>query len=167
MGKIILDATVWLNFARGDSVERLVHGLAGRLAVGILVERQELRYWPAKSSRKGEAFSLDEFVTSGALERTEMTAEEMATFGGTRSRFRLGHGETEALVIASQRGWMLATDDAAARKILNSYSPPVRLTGTLGLLKELIEKGALNRKEATELLSLMQSRGGWLPTIQF
>lgn len=158
----ILDATVWLNFARVDSVERLIAGLPGRLAVGLLVET-EVRFWPRGSALAGQAFSLEDFVRRGLLERAEMTPGEMAAFHATKVGMRLGDGETEALVIAARRGWLVATDDGPARKKLATHQPPVMLSGTIGLLRELVQGKAVKRREASELLALMRHRGARLP----
>lgn len=163
MSRIIVGATVWLNFGRADAVATLVNGLPDRLAVGLIVERQEVRLWPTHSARAGEPFLLQEFVDRGILERAGMTAEELATFHATKSQLRLGGGETEAIVLAASRGWTVATDDGAARKRFVGHQPAVPITGTVGLLRMLVQARAVSRQDAKRLLSLMRSRGGRLP----
>lgn len=163
MSRIILDATVWLNFGRVDAVAQLIDALPNCLAVGLIVERKEVRVWPAHSSRVGEPFSLQEFVHRGVLERVEMTAPELAAFHETKARLRLGDGETEALVIAVSRGWTVATDDGPARKKFAAHNPATLVTGTVGLLRTLVQVRAVARKEAMQLLALMRKRGGRLP----
>ena len=95
-----------------------------------------------------------------------MTNDEMAMFHTTKARFRLGDGETEAFVLAESRGWTVATDDGAARKKLLVHNPPIELSGTIGLLRTLVEAKALPGRDAAELLKLMRARGGRLPDEQ-
>ena len=163
MSRIVLDATVWLNFGRADAVATLVNGLPDRLAVGLIVERQEVRVWPTHSTRTGQPFSLQEFVERGILERAEMTAAEMATFHVTKTQLRLGDGETEAIVLAASRRWTVATDDGPARKRIATHKPSVSVTGGIGLLRLLIQARAITRQDAARLLGLMRGRGGRLP----
>jgi len=54
-------------------------------------------------------------------------------------------------------------DDGAARKKLATHNPSVKLTGTIGLLRSLVEAKAVARRDAAELLRLMRERGGRLP----
>lgn len=163
MPRTILDATVWLNFARVDSVAKLIEAMPNGLAVGLLVETVEVRVWPRHSALAGQPFSLDDYVTRGLLERAEMSQEEMAVFHAAKQMYRLGAGETEALVIGVSRGWTVATDDRAARKKLASHNPPIKLSGTIGLLRALVDAKAVARSEAAELLRIMCERGGRLP----
>jgi predicted nucleic acid-binding protein len=163
MSRIIVDATVWLNFGRADAVSTLVNGLPNRLAVGLVVERQEVRVWPADSAQAGQPFSLEEFVARGILERAVMTAAELAMFHATKTQLRLGDGETEAIVVASSRGWTVATDDGPARRRIAAHRPSVPITGSVGLLRVLVQARAITRLEAARLLALMRGRGGRLP----
>lgn len=162
MPKIILDATVLLNFARADALDDLLEGRPHDLAVGLLVE-QEVRVWPRQSTRAGRPFSLREFIERGLLERVEMTSEELSLFHAAKTRIRLGDGETEAAVIATSRGWGVATDDGAARRKLAAHIPPIPVTGSIGLLRALVQAKVVSRKEAARLLDLMRERGARLP----
>lgn len=163
MSRIVLDATVWLNFGRADAVATLANGLPNRLAVGLIVEWQEVRVWPTHSARVDRPFSFQEFVERGILERAEMTAAELAMFHATKAQLRLGDGETEAIVLAASRGWTVATDDGPARKRLAAHRPSVPITGTVGLLRMLVQARAITRPDAVRLVDLMRRRGGRLP----
>lgn len=65
-------------------------------------------------------------------------------------------GEAAALAIAAHRGLTFATDDRAARE--RAVQEGVELTGTLGILLQLVEGGSLTVDEANELLGLMITR---------
>jgi hypothetical protein len=163
MTKTILDATAWLNFARADSIDMLVSALSGQGAVGLLVERHEMLRWPNGSTRRGQPFSFKPYLDAGDLELAIMSQAEMAHFHETKTKYHLGDGETEALVIALSRGWRVATDDGPARKRFGAHNPPVTLTGTIGLLRELVRGSAITKADATTMLDLMRRRGGRLP----
>jgi predicted nucleic acid-binding protein len=162
MPKTILDATVLINFGRVDAIDRFLTGLPDRIVVGLLVEK-EVRFWPLSSNKAGQPFSLKSYVDRGILEQTEMTPAELGAFYGLKARLKLGDGETEALVIAASRGWSVATDDGVARKKFATHNPTVRVTGSIGLLREMIEARAMSRQDAQLLLTLMRQRGSWLP----
>jgi hypothetical protein len=163
MTTTILDTTAWLNFARAEALDALIAAFAGRCAVGLLVERQEMLRWPRGTSRASQPFSFQPFLDTRRLELAIMTASELAAFHAIKSRYHLGDGETEALVIAAARGWRIATDDGAARKRFSTHTPPVAVTGTIGLLRELVRASAVTRSKATSMLATMRARGGWLP----
>jgi len=163
MTKTILDATAWLNFARADAIDMLVKAMSGRCAVGLLVEKREMLHWPSASARAGKPFSFKPFLEAGDLELAIMSQAEMTHFHETKTRYHLGDGETEALVIALGRGWRVATDDGSARKRFGGHNPPVTLTRTIGLLRELVQGGVITKTEATTMLHLMRGRGGRLP----
>ena len=163
MSKFILDTTVWLNFARGDAVDLLVGGFSGKLVVGMIVRRREMRTWPRTTARADEPFSFDAFVESGMVEYAEMSVDELARFSAIRSSLRLGEGETEAFVLATSRGWTMATDDGAARKRISSDPAAPPLSGTIGLLRMLVNLGAIGKEAASAILKVMRERKGRLP----
>lgn len=163
MTKTILDTTAWLNFARAEAIDTLIHAMSRRCVVGLLVEQQEMLHWPRGTAKATQPFSFEPFIRSGALDLAIMTPAEMAVFHETKSRYHLGDGETEALVIALARRWRIATDDGAARKRFKMHNPPVELTGTIGLLRELVRDARIARPDARAMLELMRRRGGRLP----
>jgi hypothetical protein len=163
MTKTILDTTAWLNFARAEAIDLLIDAMPGRCAVGLLVEQQEMLRWPKGTRHAAEPFSFKPYLDAGTLELAVMTPAEVAAFHETKSKHHLGDGETEAVVIAVARGWRVATDDGAARKRFAAHNPPVDVTGTIGLLRQLVEASVVSRAEATAMLETMRSRGGRLP----
>lgn len=66
-------------------------------------------------------------------------------------------GEAASLAIAASRGLAFATDDRRAR--LFAAREGVEVTGTLGILLQLEETGALTLDEANGLLMAMIDRG--------
>lgn len=70
---------------------------------------------------------------------------------------KLGYGEASCLALARHRGWLLLTDDRAARKALREEG--LEVTGTLGILKLAIEMGLLPLEEGNFLLQRMIQGG--------
>lgn len=71
---------------------------------------------------------------------------------------KLGYGEASCLALARHRGWLVLTDDRAARKTLRQEG--LEVTGTLGILKLAVESGLLTLEEGNALLQWM-IRGGY------
>jgi len=65
----------------------------------------------------------------------------------------LGAGEASCLAVASAHGFVLATDDLAARRAATQRN--VRLTGTIGILIRLVRAGHLPLAEANNILAQM------------
>jgi predicted nucleic acid-binding protein len=63
-------------------------------------------------------------------------------------------GEAESLVIAKQRGWRFLTDDRNARRFAARIG--VKISGTLGILAQLVRQDVLQLEEANELLAQMK-----------
>ena len=68
-------------------------------------------------------------------------------------------GEAASLAIAIHRGYRFLTDDRAARRYAAWAGVPV--TGTLGVLMQLVDQGMLTLDDANDLLQGMISRAGY------
>lgn len=64
---------------------------------------------------------------------------------------------------ASERGWSVAVDDRAARRIAEEDLGADRLTGTVGILVAAVRQGHSTRNEADALLTPMVAAGYWAP----
>jgi len=69
----------------------------------------------------------------------------------------LDPGESSCLVLAISRSMVLATDDIAARRLAARRN--VSLTGTLGLLIELVKQDMMTLEKANLVLSRMIEQG--------
>lgn len=72
-----------------------------------------------------------------------------------RSQFDpfLDPGEASCLALATYREMIFATDDLAARRL--SLERNASITGTLGVLIEMVQNEILSLKEANEILLVM------------
>jgi hypothetical protein len=66
---------------------------------------------------------------------------------------QLDFGEASCLAIAKPRGWLVLTDDSAARKVAKTLTIPV--SGTLGVLKLAVEYKIIQLSEDNALLQQM------------
>lgn len=142
---LILNTTVLSNFLQAHSAEwlqRLCVPVAACKAVVQEVERG------VQSGRTPSA-------SLAWLTQAELLPEEAAQ--AATLCLRLGAGEAESIAIAHARGWGFATDDRVARRVAMQLGVPI--TGTVGILVELVRQGAVSLVEANTSLSVMIQRG--------
>ena len=75
----------------------------------------------------------------------------------------LGEGEAACLALACRRGFAFLTDDRAARREARRRGVP--LSGTLGVLKSLVDEGRVSLEEADKALQQMISLGYHSPVL--
>jgi predicted nucleic acid-binding protein len=73
----------------------------------------------------------------------------------------LHHGEAACLAIASQRDWLLLTDDRAARA--EARRQQIRLSGSIGCLVMAAERGIISLPQANSYLAAMIAQGYHAP----
>jgi len=143
---IILNSTVLSNFATIGELN-LLRQLFENTAVttqNVLAEYEEgvrLGYY---------AHDMLEWLT--VVELTQEEQQEMALLNRN-----LGAGEASCIVVAHRRGWRLATDDKQARRYAQTAQIP--LSGTLGILTELVRANIITLQQADELLQAMVASG--------
>ena len=154
----ILDATVISNFAAVERFDllRLALGTV-HLAVAVYGEVQRGIEDGYEFLRAVDA-ELAPHHVDGWIRLTDLEDEEEHE-AYARLRTRVQSGEAASLAIAAHRMWTVATDDRAARRIAAEVG--VSITGTLGILLQLIERDDLSLEEANQLLGLMIDRAGY------
>jgi len=80
-----------------------------------------------------------------------------------RYTLRLDAGESATLAAAAERGWSVAVDERAARRLAERDLGRERLTGTVGILVAAIEQKHLTKEEADAVLREMVNGGYWSP----
>ncbi len=82
--------------------------------------------------------------------------------------FSLGIGESECLAIAKDHGYDFICDDRKARRTARSLlSANSKITGSIGILCELIDTGHVSALEATGALNQIREYGGHVPNFDF
>jgi len=86
-------------------------------------------------------------------------------FADLLSRYGLGSGETECIVLAEIGAKQIACDDGKARACIADVIGHERLTGSIGLLLSLGRAGLLSPPQVRAVHSLMREKGGFLPDL--
>jgi predicted nucleic acid-binding protein len=73
----------------------------------------------------------------------------------------LADGEISCIVYGLKTNCAIATDDKVARRAIRDICEHRKLTGTVGLLDELVQEELITRQHAKELLEEMIEKGFW------
>lgn len=142
---LVLNTTVLSNFAQAGCVEWLQRLTVPVNACPAVLQEIEAGMRAGRVPR----------VSWEGLPQVVLRPDEVAE--AARLRLRLGAGEAESLAVARLRGWGLATDDRVARRVAVQLGIP--LTGTLGILAELVRCEAVRPDEANAALAAMITHG--------
>ena len=163
---LILDACCLLNLYATGRLREFATALPYQLAVADYVfEREALYVWLPDS-------------TSGSTERTRIDASTLVA-EGLITVVRLDHPEEEALFVdlavsvddgeavtgalALCRGYLVATDDRKARRILSERGQGVGLVSTLELVKSWAEAASVDASELRNALEAIRSGASYVP----
>ncbi|MBN2552769.1 MAG: hypothetical protein JXB06_08355 [Spirochaetales bacterium] len=155
MPEFILDSTVLSNFAAAGIMELLskVYGQKGHTTAEVLNELKQgvRRGYSYLESAVNAVEGPKRWVKLAVLQSADeqQLAQEFGEF--------LDPGESSCLVLAVSRDMVLATDDIAARKLAARRN--VSLTGTLGMLIELVKQETMTLEKANAILSRMIEQG--------
>lgn len=155
----IFDACSLINCVNGEVLD-LMLGLPDiQWSLGSFVHEETTR-------TEGCSAAITQALSSGLL-----TLLEDAPFSATEmvdalQEHGLGEGETECLLYAQASADMLVVcDDRAARALLKGIIGPMRVTGTLGLLRIAVGLKVLTVADALGAYGRMKAAGAFLPQI--
>lgn len=158
--KVISNTTVLSNFASIGSLE-ILRRLHLELFISVEVY-QEIQ----NGLDEGYVFyqdvveALSPGVKDGWIQLTPLSGDaEVELFLSMPAT--LHQGEASSLAIAQSRGWLLLTDDKAARRTARERRIP--LSGTLGCLVGAVENGVCGLAEANSLLESILEEGFFSP----
>ncbi|BCW97036.1 MAG: hypothetical protein WHS44_05265 [Fimbriimonadales bacterium] len=143
---ILLNCTVLSNFAVVNRLDLLQSAARGQAATTEVV-----------IDEFNEGVVLGYFAPASLdwLPVLTLSPEERVTFH--RLRIRLGAGEASCFAVAHHRGLRVATDDSDARRYAQRAGIPV--SGTLGILAQLVRSRVITLEEGNALLAEMVQRG--------
>ena len=144
---IISNTTVLSNFAAIDALDKL-HGLYGEIYLSTEVYKEiERGLEEGYKFYSGIPEILHPLREGGWLRLTSLNDDkEIELFSAMPGR--LHAGEATCLAIAQHRGWLLLTDDKAARR--HAEACQIAVSGTLGCLILGIERGLWSLEKAEE-----------------
>jgi len=144
--RLVLDNTVMSNFA----------------LIGRIDWLREL--WPNMLVTSEEAWAeLQAGVRLGRIPDVDWSWLTILSLTGVECEARdelmppLDRGEAACLALARSRGYAFLTDDRVARREARRLGVPI--SGTLGVLKSLVDEGYISLEEANEALEQMIALG--------
>ena len=144
--RLVLDNTVMSNFA----------------LIGRIDWLREL--WPDMLVTSEEAWAeLQAGVRLGRIPDVDWSWLTILSLTGVECEARdelmppLDRGEAACLALARSRGYAFLTDDRVARREARRLGVPI--SGTLGVLKSLVDEGYVSLEEANEALEQMIALG--------
>ena len=108
------------------------------------------------------ADALHAYEAAGWLARTsvDIDAVDLANFVSNEN---LGLGESSAILECLRGGGHFVCDDRKARGVGTRLLGPDRVTGSIGLLKQLVGLGSISAAEACEFNMMIRETGGFVP----
>lgn len=150
----VVDNTVLSNYALINRPDLLRLALASGGTTTAAVRRE---------IEMGEVLSIVPQCDWRWLPVVELTEAEQAL--ATLLLANISIGEAECMAVAVKRSGIVVTDDRGARKQAMKYN--VGMSGTLGVLKKLIDEGHLTASQADEHLAEMIAKGYYSPVTRF
>lgn len=116
---------------------------------------------------KAEADQYDSLVGLVGVGYIEVLPSELIDFfefEKIKVSHRLGDGETECMLWARKCiDIVVCTDDRKARRDISAEIGSHRVTGTIGLLRKMVDCCVISRRDAYEAYRHMMNGGGFLP----
>jgi predicted nucleic acid-binding protein len=150
---VVLDASTLINLDNGD-VFAIVASVPGR---SFQVSAEVMR------ESRTVALAIKEAMNRGHVRLVDDNAIDAQDFEDALADWELGPGETECILAAKALGCAVACDDGAARRVIAREIGASRMTGTVGLLRDVIAAGLMTAEAAFETYQKMKRAGGFLP----
>lgn len=147
------DSSILINFCAVRRFDLLIKACSPpRYVLADVLEELE----PVCRQQVEELLARNDLAVATLEERDEL--ERWATY-----TLRLDAGEAATLAAAAARGWSMAVDERAARRIAVHDLGANRITGTVGILRAAVAHDLVTIDEADELLHRMIDAGYWSP----
>lgn len=147
------DSSVLINFCAVRRLDLLV-AACSRPRYVLVDVLEELE--PDCRRQVDELLARNDLALATLQGRDEL--ERWATY-----TLRLDAGEAATLAAAAGRGWSIAVDERAARRIAARDLGTDRVTGTVGILRAAVAQDHITIDEGDQLLQLMIDDGYWSP----
>ena len=155
---IVVDTTVLSNLARANRMD-LLEELHVQIAIPSQVHEEVLRGIAAGYGFLEEA---DKTVETDWARLVMLEGERELTLFRNLLEV-VGYGEAAGIAIAKERNLVFFSDDRKARRVAREQG--VAVSGTLGMLKVLVEERRFSMEEVDVVLSKM-IQGGYRSPIQ-
>jgi predicted nucleic acid-binding protein len=158
---IILDACCVLNLCASERFPEILDQMPYRFCLGRRAREEAQWIWsPDRQERQAVDISL--LLEAALIEEQHLRDEKEQALFVSLAR-GLADGEAEAAALAICRGFILATDDLKARRLLGEEYSSLPLITTLELLRQWQSHGAVPRPTMAGILRSIQSRASYIP----
>lgn len=107
--------------------------------------------------------NIEQGIQNGRFKLLKDDNISAISFINLMEQYNLGGGETECLVLAKHYNLPVCCDDRLARSMINAEIGSGRITGTIGILIDLVRNGAISVSMAYNKYSDMKTAGAFLP----
>ncbi len=157
----LLDACAVINLYATRRMDAILAAVPTAVGVVELVQSEAhyvLRGGPGEDAREREPVDLASSIAAGRLRIVAPTESELAAF--VDLTLSLDDGEAMTAAVAIARGWVVATDDRKAERVLSNR---VRTRSTLDLVKAWSDEANIDATELWVVLTDLRERGSYLP----
>lgn len=152
---ICVDTCCMINLLNGTLVRIFVERLQKDLRIQGLVEDELITH----------ADEIKGLVADGVIRLipgSEIFASEVRHVA---NKHNIGLGESECIALGLKNGWMVASDDGRARTAGIKEIGKERITGSIGILTQLVTAKVISQNTATTAYQKMKRAGGFLPKL--
>lgn len=152
--ELIIDACAVINLIAGQTAKECLGNIDPTVQITQAAE--------GECGQKKTVKTAAELLEAELLTRcpTNIDADELAAFIAEHD---LGAGESEAILACSKIERHLWSDDRRARRIGTEKLGQGHVTGTIGILKELVRLGDIEQTSAYDAYAAMRAAGAFLP----
>jgi hypothetical protein len=158
---VILDACCALNLSATGRIDGILRQLPYRFSIGCRA-RSEALWLAIPASEEREPVDLQPLNERGLLTDETLRGPVEETLFVQLSA-RLQDGEAEAAALAINRGYILATDDRKARRVVSEIHPRLRLSNTLQLVWEWQQAAGPSDAHVADALRRIAARATYRP----
>ncbi|MDY6804531.1 MAG: hypothetical protein SXA11_12090 [Cyanobacteriota bacterium] len=153
---VILDACCILNFSASGNLLGILEAIPARVAVSLVVKRDELKTLPGPEKELEAAIALKSLVVVDFE-----SEEEEATY--INYAVALDDGESATGAIAFHRGWAIGTDDKRAKSFFSRDAPDIQIISTLEMVKHWSETAEIDPPALRDVLRAIRVQGRYMP----
>ena len=162
---LTLDASTLINLYASGRFREIALALPHDLYVAKYVAEQEALYVRVRGSGGGisnQQIELDLLVDDHILSLAEVGGDAEAQLFVDLAA-ELDDGEAQTAAIAINRGFMVATDDRKARRLLAERWPSMRVLTTTEVLKIWSESTTVSEQKLRDAFTAIQTGASFIP----
>lgn len=153
--KWVFDTVTLSNFLLSESM----YLIENRYTQKAIITDQVLDELSAGYIKYPVLKTIDAFIEEKVFSICNMSQKERRVY--VELNGQLGKGEASCIAVADKQGWVVVTDDKAARRVCTQIG--VAVTGTIGIIKANLLDGRISASQANIILQKMTDFGFYSP----